>query len=606
MSQRGYQGGPPNEYDEGYGQGQQGKRPWRNNPEQTQGYGQSEGGYYGDDQHYLEEPGRVPQQSQGYSQEYEDPYYYQQEERQGWTQQDYQGSMGDQYQGQHHHHQQDFNQKGKYSNQKLQQQQPKPFKKQYPQPKKYQQEHANYTKPGYSAPSIHDRLGSYAEVDPERERGHHQNPKFASTMQKSAALVDRQDSSRKGSSMAESHQPGIQGGHQHNGPKSFGEYYTQKRYQEQELLKQSQQAVKNPTELTESHTPSDQTTGHPQIGGKPHGNTKTSIQVPEVHDLLKSKDTLSTPALQSEMQDERFAKTMSKFNTLDRGTFFVEEKNKLANFVVAGRGDLLAWKDTFIINGYLLHGVILKLMTLTSRVFLFVENLHAIYKKFIVIDEDGETVRWSDSIPDENLIATITSIEKVEVLDNDEDGFEGFVCYTICEDSTIEFNHTAQDVEDWVYVQDLILLYEPTSIRKIYLDVVYNTIYKPESRGFTGKRIAAIVNPHVPGETIQYKKKLVKALDKQCVMGSIWTQNGMYTLIAETIDDMERLVKLIDLALDVAEELNAYVMITNLRRTFDFVGKTILYISSDPTLKLIRSSNPISFANKIKKSEDLN
>jgi hypothetical protein len=296
---------------------------------------------------------------------------------------------------------------------------------------------------------------------------------------------------------------------------------------------------------------------------------------------------------------------MSKLNTLDRGTYFLQEENKKAHFLVAGRPDLLGWYDTYVINGYFLHGVILKLTTLTARIFLFIENVHPIFKEYVVIDEDGQTAKWSDKMPDEEQIVTVSCIEKVEVFDNDEEGFEGFVCYTICEDSAIEFHHQAEDVADFRYVQELILLYEPTSIRKIYLDVVYNSIYKPESKGFGGKRIAAIVNPNVPGETIEFNKKLTKALDKNCIVGSIWIQNGKYTLTAETLEDMERFCQLVDLALDIAEELNAYVMITNLRRTFDFVGKTILYISSDPTVKLIRSNNSIPFASKSKVSENL-
>ena len=340
------------------------------------------------------------------------------------------------------------------------------------------------------------------------------------------------------------------------------------------------------------------------ITGKDHMGTSSSIKR-DTTDHTQTVENAPQPVEPTEIEDERFSKTMTKFNTLDRGTFFVNEGLKMAHFMVAGRADLLGWKDTYVINGYLLHGVILKLMTLTSRVFLFIENLHSLYDQFVRVAEDGETVKWTEAMPDLVQIVTVTCIEKVEVLDNDEDGFEGFVCYTICEDSQIEFNHTPEDVEDWHYVQEMILLYEPTSIRRIYLDVVYNSIYKPESKGFGGKRIAAIVNPHVPGETIQYSKKAVMALERECVVGTIWIQNGKYTLIAETMADMDRLIKLVDLALDIAEELNAYVMITNLRRTFDYIGKTVLYISSDPTLKLIRSSNAITFANKVKNSENL-
>jgi hypothetical protein len=46
----------------------------------------------------------------------------------------------------------------------------------------------------------------------------------------------------------------------------------------------------------------------------------------------------------------------------------------------------------------------------------------------------------------------------------------------------------------------------------------------------------------------------------------------------------------------MAEELNAYVMITNLRRTFDYEGVTVLYLPVDPTIKLLRCNDPIQFS----------
>lgn len=47
-------------------------------------------------------------------------------------------------------------------------------------------------------------------------------------------------------------------------------------------------------------------------------------------------------------------------------------------------------------------------------------------------------------------------------------------------------------------------------------------------------------------------------------------------------------------------------MVTNLRRTFDYDGKTVLYLPNDPTLKILRYDDTISFSNKSKKSIALN
>lgn len=591
MHRGGFQGGPPQKgYSDGYGQGQQGKKSWRQQP-QPQYYGQQpDEGYYGHDQYEVD-----PREATygDYQDQYYDPYYSRDD--QGVWDQEYPDDHGSYYPSQRSYHQ-----GGDYHHSKRQQgakHQPhqKPQGKPYPAhpQKKYPQEQSNYRKGGYSSPNL------YPQQNPVKDKQNGQRKQQKQTHKES--MEEMELSSKKEPSIQEIHE--VKTGGQGATKPAYGHYYTQKKFLEQEQLKKQK-------EHSQSQTPVDSSASIQQISANDQSPGK--IQIGSLTTALKSstdqtisKEIVSNTGPQNDTEDERFSKTMARFNTLDRGTYFVKEDNKKAHFLVAGRADLLGWRDTYVINGYLLHGVVIKILTLTSRIFLFIENLHSLYSKFFEFAEDGETVRWTKEMPDKVQIVTVTNIEKVEILDNDEDGFEGFVCYTICEDSKIEFAHTSEDVDDWHYVQELILLYEPTSIRKIYLDVVYNSIYKPESKGFGGKRIAAIVNPHVPGETIQYKKEIVTALDISCVVGTIWVQNGRYTLIAETIEDMERLVKLIDLALDIAEELNAYVMITNLRRTFDFVGKTVLYISSDPTLKLIRSSNSISFANKIKKSENL-
>lgn len=290
---------------------------------------------------------------------------------------------------------------------------------------------------------------------------------------------------------------------------------------------------------------------------------------------------------------------------MDRGTYYLDQKNKTINFLIQGNNDIIGWHDDYLINGYLLHGLILKVDTLTSRIFLFVETEHEIYKNNIEFINNRQ-LRWSNAITNEMQIISITNTEKVEVYDNFEEGFEGFICYIVTEESELASNAWPVNLQGWIELQRNLVLYEPTSIRKIYLDNLYNWLEKPESSEFNGKRIAAIINPDVPGETIKYAKRLTFALEKKCVVGSISTQYGVYTLMAEQVQDMKRFSELVEKALDIAEELGAYVMITNLRRTFDYDGKTVLYLPNDPTLKILTYDGAITFSNTSKKSLALN
>lgn len=201
--------------------------------------------------------------------------------------------------------------------------------------------------------------------------------------------------------------------------------------------------------------------------------------------------------------------------------------------MIEGNNDIIGWHDDYLINGYLLHGLVLKVNTLTSRIFLFVETEHEIYKNFVSFFNNKLT--WSGNLNNEIQILSITNTEKVEIYDNFEEGFEGFISYIVTEESKMTSSIYPASIQGWLELQRNLVLYEPTSIRKIYLDNLYNWLEKPESSEFNGKRIACIINPDVPGQTIKFSKRLTFALEKKCVVGSISTQYGVYTLMAEQV-----------------------------------------------------------------------
>ena len=134
--------------------------------------------------------------------------------------------------------------------------------------------------------------------------------------------------------------------------------------------------------------------------------------------------------------------------------------------------DLIGWHDDYLINGYLLHGLVLKVTTLTSRIFLFVETEHEIYKNYIKM-ENG-ILKWGEKLSNELQIISITNTEKVEVYDNSEEGFEGFICFIITEESELASIEQNTHLHGWLELQRNIVLFEPTSIRRIYLDNLYN------------------------------------------------------------------------------------------------------------------------------------
>ena len=289
---------------------------------------------------------------------------------------------------------------------------------------------------------------------------------------------------------------------------------------------------------------------------------------------------------------------MKRYNTLDRGTYFIDQSNKSINFIVDGENDLLGWYDDYLINGYLLYGVVIKVTSLTSRIYLFIEKEHEIYQNFIRCD--GDKLKWKNlPKPDDLHIATVNSVEKVEIYDNSEDGFEGFVCYTVNEDSQLTFSTDSKSIQDWVTLQRTFLLFEPTSIKKIFLDVLHNWLHQPESTKFQGKSVAAIINPKIPGNAVIFSNtpKYIQSLDGEYFIGIIALQYGRYTLLSQSKENIESFSRLVEKILDIAEELDGFVMITNLKRQYDSSQqqKTILILPFDPTLKIVRYEGTMNF-----------
>jgi hypothetical protein len=328
----------------------------------------------------------------------------------------------------------------------------------------------------------------------------------------------------------------------------------------------------------------------PQQRGMPQQNMGAPVQPILPQNQINQQQDAPLP-FQSEI-------IMKRYNTLDRGTYFIDQANKSINFIVDGESDLLGWYDDYLINGYLLYGIVIKVTTLTSRIYLFIEKEHEIYQNFIRCD--GDKLKWKNlPKPDELHIATINSVEKVEIYDNSEDGFEGFVCYTVNEDSQLTFSTDSKSIQDWVTLQRTFLLFEPTSIKKIFLDVLHNWLHQPESTKFQGKSVAAIINPKIPGNAVVYSNspKYIQSLDGEYYVGIIALQYGRYTLLSQSKENMENFSRLVEKILDIAEELDGYVMITNLKRQYDSSQqqKTILILPFDPTLKIVRYEGTMNF-----------
>lgn len=367
-------------------------------------------------------------------------------------------------------------------------------------------------------------------------------------------------------------------------PSTFAQQHSQANSPQRDLLP----VLDSSQSMSQSRSPEDQ---------KKHQNNKKAGAA----DAPKSGH-ITSGAIGSEGLSGRFEggsyDSSSRFGTIDRGAYFRRADKKEVSFFVSSESDVKAWRDDYLINSYLLRGVVLKVATLNAFVYVFVDKQHEFYHRYLNIKEDG--IKWKN-LPNQNSehIVILSEVEKVELYDNQVDGCQGFVCFMPTDKTVSTFCTDQKWIKSWKNHQRTQLLYEPTSIKSIYLDTQIGLIHKPESPKYTDAKVAAIVNPAVSIDTIEYgnRVKYVPILEGDYCIGNIYLQYGSYTMAAPTRQIYTSFLSSLDKALDIAEEMNAYVMVMNFRRTIDETQPNLplLIVQTEPIIKLMKCDKPVLF-----------
>ena len=332
------------------------------------------------------------------------------------------------------------------------------------------------------------------------------------------------------------------------------------------------------------------------------------------------------PRLQLSKQKLEFVK---KFNTVSQANFYRNPgRSKSLYCRLRSPNEVKGWVGMYIINGFLMKGALLLLNGLSSRLYLFIDEEHEIYTKLITRDplKGPDEVSFSEKALEGQLyhILEFTQTERVQLYDNNTDGFQGFVAFSLTDNSQLRSCGEPQSVEIWEEVQKTFTIFNPTKFKILNLESFTTRFDAPELQRDT-QFLTCIINPNFPEQTVvsesdEGPERSPKPLPNEAegegrgdrgAKGKgfecrIALKERYYGMVCSSREVFEELRKDVEYMLDASEELNAVVILCNAdlgpraREGVDGAegshgGGFRLKLSDRPILKLIRFSFPLDF-----------
>ena len=118
---------------------------------------------------------------------------------------------------------------------------------------------------------------------------------------------------------------------------------------------------------------------------------------------------------------------------------------------------MVGWYDKFLLNGVFFEGFLAKVPSPTSNVFLFFDPSLKLTQWHLQKHSENEiAMTFNESNPTLSgwpKVISVTNVVKGEVFDNNEKGFEGFICYIVTTESTIRVRRGKRLISAWSQVE---------------------------------------------------------------------------------------------------------------------------------------------------------
>jgi hypothetical protein len=308
---------------------------------------------------------------------------------------------------------------------------------------------------------------------------------------------------------------------------------------------------------------------------------------------LKGKNNKESSAQMNSLRKLEAKDALEDFKNLREGLYFNDESSPMISFLIHPRQEPKAWLDDYIINGFLITGIVLSVPSLTSVVYVFIDRTHEIYHRHFKT-RDG-VVSWKNPqlFTNAPCIAILSFMERVELYDNTFVGSQGRCCFMAMENCHLSFTSDVKTIKDWMGYQQIRLLYEPGMIPKIHIQST-SRILAPEDPLCKPTCVPLYFNNKTGELPVRFSHKLahVDILEGDYCIGVIELLHGKYTIVSQTRHIFFSLLRMAERALEAAEELEAHVCLHNARRFFMEGEKhrqtCILIAPFEPTISLVR------------------
>lgn len=308
---------------------------------------------------------------------------------------------------------------------------------------------------------------------------------------------------------------------------------------------------------------------------------------------LKSRNNRESSAHNQSVRRLEAKGALEDFKNLTEGLYFKDESFPSISFLIHPKQQPKAWLDDYIINGYLVTGIMLSVPSLSSVVYVFIDRSHEIYHRYFRTKEGVVSWRNLSQIKNAPCIGILSCVERVELFDNTIEGFQGRCCFMAMSNCHLSFTNDSKTVKDWMEYQMVRLLYEPGMIQNVFIPNI-SKITTPEDPLCKPTCVPVYFNPKTGELPVRFSHKLahVEILEGDYCVGVIELLHGKYTMISHTRHIFFTVLRLAERALEGSEELGVYVCLHNARRFFiedDKHGQVCVLIAPfEPLISLVR------------------
>lgn len=311
----------------------------------------------------------------------------------------------------------------------------------------------------------------------------------------------------------------------------------------------------------------------------------------EVEDFLDEAHRYET--LNLKKMKTSFSELLINDDVLNQDSKGQDNTDYILNFMEV-ENILTGFMDSYLINGTFFTGIMTQVTTPSSSVYLFLDiNIPLTHKLLISNFGDKEQVHLSflnrDSIESESpFIVKMSDIRKAQVFINSSVKGKAYQCLVATYDSTIDVFRDEEIIDNWFHYRSLNSLQQLRIIDDYNVEMI-EVQFKDPKIVKEGQYLTCLLSPFRQKRgPFKYTNKIRSVFGLNCIIGSIYTQHGVFTVLVENLKMAKEFKNQCIEKLSVARTLDVELGVCNFGKVLSISGQVILVLPNNIIFKLYK------------------